>query len=515
MANVLVVDDDSSVHILLSALLVKAGYAVVAVESVDEALLRLAAWPADVVVCDLSLPRRDGLDLLREVRARWPRVQVIMMTGGPTFDSTGVAIRNRASDYLIKPFSKERLLDSVGLAAAAKFKEDELVRLEDENRRFREGLERLVDERTTALRASEARYRTILRTAMDGFWQVDMQGRLLDVNEAYCRMSGYREHELLGMCIPDLEAAESHDFSLARIQKIMAQGMDRFETRHRRKDGSSVAVEVSVQYKSAEGGHMVAFLRDLTERKRVAQELQERMRQIYHMERVQTMGEIASSLAHEVNQPLAGIMSNAQAAQRFLEGTPPDLDQIREILADIVADGKRAGDVVGHMRAMLRSDTPSADALDINSVVREAVALLQASLRLHEVTVRVEAAEGLPRVCAAKTQVEQVILNLIMNAEQAMQNTAAQERVILVSTGRDPSGQVTISVRDCGPGFSTEALTRLFEAFYTTKANGLGMGLSISRSIVTAHGGRIWVENNVDCGAKVSFALPAAEGGGA
>jgi signal transduction histidine kinase len=267
---------------------------------------------------------------------------------------------------------------------------------------------------------------------------------------------------------------------------------------------------------------------------RVAEaEMHQRQRQIYHMDRVQTLGEIASSLAHEVNQPLAGILSNAQAAQEFLARPHPDLEELREILTDIVADDKRASAIVHRMRAMLRKEETTFVPVDINGVVREAMAILHADLSLHGIAVRAELADNLVLVRADKVQIEQVILNLVRNAGQAMEGARSAEcgvqiaepsqrgtgsaeggALVVVSTRRDASGQVIVSVQDSGPGIAAEAMSRLFDPFYTTKADGLGMGLAICRSIVTAHGGRIWAENHPDGGAVVSFTLNAEGGAG-
>ena len=273
----------------------------------------------------------------------------------------------------------------------------------------------------------------------------------------------------------------------------------------------TLAISTSVLGEDDDGTHVLAFMRDRTEGVRAEAELQERRRQLYHMERVQAAGEMASSLAHEVSQPLAGILSNSQAALRYLEGDQPDLDQIREILSDIVSDDRRAGEILSRMRAMVRQEAPGYVPLDINDVVRGAIALGRVELLFNGVMVRVELADGLPRVCGDKTQIDQVLLNLFLNAEQAMQNMAVQEREVVVSTARDGPDCVTISVMDTGPGIAAEAEPRLFDSFYTTKAEGMGMGLSICRSIVSAHGGRIWAEN-CPGGARVSFTLPTAEG---
>jgi PAS domain S-box-containing protein len=376
------------------------------------------------------------------------------------------------------------------------------------------------------LRESENQLREILHAAMDGFWLVDAQGRILKVNEAYCQMSGYSRDELLTMNIADVEAAEDSINIASQMQKILTQGDERFETQHRRKDGSLFPVEISVQYKvGSEGGYMVAFLRDLTSRVRTELELREYQRQIYHMERVQAVSVMASSLAHEINQPLAGILSNAQAALRFMRNPDPDLGQIREILDDIVADDKRAGDIVSRLRAMLRKEPSASERLDINEAVQTVMTLARQDLLLHGVTARADLAGGLPKVLADRTQVHQVILNLLLNAGQAMWgeaesgrprgnsgvNMAEGEAAILVSTWRDVAGQITVSVRDSGPGIPAEVMPKVFDPFFTTKPDGLGMGLAICRSIVTAHGGHIWADSPPGGGAVVSFTLKAEE----
>lgn len=262
MANVLIVDDERSIRSSLSALLKDAGHVVLAAESVDEALRRLEAWSADVVLCDLVMPGRGGLDLLQEVRSRWPRVQVIMMTGQPTFDSAGVAVRGRAFDYLIKPISKERLLDVVAQAAAAKVGEDEHVRSDNENQKARDDLERLADRSTAALQLGQNRYKAALHTCADGFLRTDEQGRLLEVNSAFCQMIGYSEQELLAMCTSDLEPVGGSGGDFTRMQATLEPGEHCLEGRYRRKDGSDFPVEVHTQCKLSAGGYVIAFVRD-------------------------------------------------------------------------------------------------------------------------------------------------------------------------------------------------------------------------------------------------------------
>ena len=506
MKKILIVEDEAVVALDLRQQLAKLGYDPVAVAHTGEDALILAGQlRPDLVLMDIKLPgTMDGISVAQTLLERFA-LPVVYLTAYSDQDLVQRAKLTEPYGYVIKPFVVSELGIVIEMAL------------------YKHQME-------VVLRESEARHRMILRSAMDGFWKVDMQGRLLEVNETYCRMSGYSEQELTGMCISGLEAVETPADIVARIQKIIATGNDRFESRHRRKNGSSFAVEVSVQYKTTSGGQLVAFLRDLSERQHALQELNKQQHKLYHMERVQVMGEIATSLAHEINQPLAGILFSAQAAQQFLEHAEPDLARIRTILADIVADSKRAGEVVSGMRAMLRKEVQEPGVLDVNGVVDKTIAFLRKSLSLHDVTIRFEATAGLLPVRAIGAQVEQVIVNLLMNAEQAMEGFRNVEdleltcgersqtsrrgdspAIIVVSTGRDAFGQITISMRDHGPGFAAAELDRLFEPFHSTKLNGLGMGLSICSSIVKAHGGRIWAENHPDGGAVVTFTLPAAE----
>lgn len=261
-----------------------------------------------------------------------------------------------------------------------------------------------------------------------------------------------------------------------------------------------------------DGAYANLYGHDITERKKMEAELRQKRQELFHMERVQIIGKLAASLAHELKQPLAGILMNAQAAQRFLAGTEPDLSQIREILADIVADDQRAGEVIHRLRPLLRKEEPINKPMDINSAVRNMAALVHDEAIARSVSLHLELAEGLPQVDADMVQIEQVILNLIMNAVQAMEDIAAHGRNIAVATARSAPDGVMVSVRDTGPGIAKDKLEQVFEPFYTTRAQGLGLGLPICRSIVEAHGGRIWAENNPDGGARLYFSLPAGGG---
>jgi len=224
------------------------------------------------------------------------------------------------------------------------------------------------------------------------------------------------------------------------------------------------------------------------------------------------MGQLTASTAHEVNQPIAAIVTNAQAALRWLASRPADLEETRQALARIVNDGIRAGDVVGRTRALVNNKVPvRTDRFDINDAIVDVVALTRSELSSHGISLQSRFAQGLPLVQGDRVQLQQVILNLIINAIEAMNGVSKGERELSISTEIDASNGVLVAVRDSGPGFDPASLEKLFDAFYTTKSSGMGMGLSICRSIIEGHEGRIWAGANVPKGAKFQFTLPASE----
>jgi two-component system sensor kinase FixL len=248
---------------------------------------------------------------------------------------------------------------------------------------------------------------------------------------------------------------------------------------------------------------------DITEVKRAESELQLQRREIAHVTRISTMGELAASLAHELNQPLTAILSNAQAAQRFLAAKPVDLQEVHEILKDIVQDNNRAGEVIRRMRTLAKKEELEFVSLEVTTVIRDVVALIHSDAILHNIGVFLDLNPALPFVRGNKVQLQQVLLNLLLNAFDAMKDCPAQDREIKVLAQVENRRMVRIAVCDHGTGLSAGKMDEIFQPFYTTKRDGLGMGLSISRSIIEAHGGHLWAENNADHpGATFSFTVP-------
>jgi C4-dicarboxylate-specific signal transduction histidine kinase len=282
-----------------------------------------------------------------------------------------------------------------------------------------------------------------------------------------------------------------------------------YEKEYRRKDGAVFPVELrTFLLKDGAGSHsgMWAIVRDITDRKRIALEADRLRGELAHVGRVTTVGGMTTAIAHELNQPLAAILANAQAGERFLAAGEPPLDEIREILQDVVGDTRRAGEVIQRLRSLLRKDEPRMLPLDLNQTIWELAALTRTDAILRNVAIELDLAAELPPVRGDRVQLQQVLLNLVLNGLDAMGARADGGR-IRVQTVRIQN-TVLVSVQDEGPGIPADKLPHIFEPFYTTKPTGMGLGLAISRSIVEAHGGRLWAVNNPGSGATFQLSLP-------
>ena len=491
---------------------------------------------------------------------------------------------------------------------------------------------------TTKLRASEARFRTFVDNSTDAFFLLDDDSTILDVNQQACDGLGYSREELIGKHRSDFDVGLD-DASIASLkQRFVAEQVVTFETRHRRKDGTSFPVEVRVGQFEQRGRRFLCVARDITERKRAeealrrseaylveaqrlshtgtivfsatgpvywseesyriwdldplqglpdletvlqrihpddrdrankeafealhqgrnyafefrivladgtvkylestghpllsaggqpemvathvdvterkrAQEEHERLRQLEadlaHVNRISIMGELAASLAHEILHPIATARNNARAGMRFLELSPPNLGEVKEALACVVRDSDRAKDIVGRMRDHIKKAPPRREPFDLNEAIHEVIVTVGSAIDKNGVSVRTRLIKGLNPVLGDRVQVQQVVLNLILNSMEAMSSVDEGARELSISTKQGPKSDILVAVQDSGPGIDPEHLEQVFAPFYTTKTSGIGMGLSICRSIVAAHGGRLWAEASVPRGAIFQFTLPA------
>jgi PAS domain S-box-containing protein len=336
------------------------------------------------------------------------------------------------------------------------------------------------------------------------------EGYFLRLNPAWETILGYSSEELTSKRFFDF----IHPDDLGKTQEIVStlasqKDVVSFENRYRCKDGTYRHMD----WTAAPAGNLIyAAARDITERLKADAEARQRREELAHVARITTMGELTASLAHEINQPLAAIRSNAEAAQRFLSQATPDISETRQILDDIIRDDRRASQVVQKVRALVRKEKPRQEFLDLNKAIQEIVALIREDSLLQGLFITLESGPDLKMIRGDRIQLQQVILNLILNGAAAMRNCPRDRRKIIIRTAMQDGKAVKMSVTDFGTGIDENNIERLFEPFYTTKPEGLGMGLSISQGIVKAHSGTMEASNNPGGGATFAFTLPAHEG---
>jgi PAS domain S-box-containing protein len=400
-----------------------------------------------------------------------------------------------------------------------------------------------MDSDNKALRESEYRYRNLFQAMAASFWELDFSGvgamlrglkaagvkdyaahferhpdfvremmratRVLDVNDQTVVLFGKGDKQALLTTAerfwPD---ASNAVFAASVIAAVTGKANYAAETKLRRLDGSELDALFTACFPpdSVAKGVLLIGVIDITERKQANERLARLQADFAHAARVSMLGELTASIAHEVNQPLAAIATNASAGLRWLNRAEPDLAEVRALTANIVADARRAGDIIARVRGMAAHREPDRARLSLNDVIGEALQFLHHELQAQGARVTLDLASPSPLVAGDRTQLQQVVVNLVINAAQA----GAQPRRIRIATRAVAPSSVEVSVSDKGPGIAPEHLGRLFQSFFSTKASGMGMGLAISRSIVEAHGGCISAANNSDDGATFSFTLPAA-----
>jgi len=411
-----------------------------------------------------------------------------------------------AANHAATAFRTARILDDQRRA-------DKAIReSEQQLRKARDELETKVAERTAELQRSEAYLAEAQRLSHTGSFGWDVSSGKL-----YWSAETFRifEYDRANQPTVRLVLQRTHPDDRDRVQQTIdraAQERKDLEFEHRllMPDGSVRYVNAIGHPVPGPSGDLVEFVgtvMDVTERRRAEEERQA----LAHANRVTTVGQLTASIAHEVNQPIAAVVTNAHAALRWLNMQPSDPEEVRQALDRIVKAGRRAGDVISRMRALVRKAPPRNDPLDINEVIREVIALTRSELDRTGTELQTRLADGLPLVPGDRIQLQQVMVNLILNAVEAMSGSDEGSRELLISTEEDGANGVRIAVRDWGPGLKPESLDRLFDAFYTTKPDGMGMGLSICRSIIEAHGGRVWATANVPQGAVFQFTLPQQE----
>ncbi|HUN97306.1 MAG TPA: PAS domain S-box protein [Bradyrhizobium sp.] len=363
-----------------------------------------------------------------------------------------------------------------------------------------------------ALRSSEDQWKAVFENNPVMYFMVDASGTILSVNPFGADQLGYDVDELVGrpvrMVFHEADRGTVQTFATTCFERP-GQAMS-WELRKVRKNGEVLWVRETARASVINKRSVLLIVcEDITEGKHAVEALREMQTELAHANRVTTMGQLTASIAHEVNQPIAAAHNNASAALNFLDARPPDLEEVREALRCIVNDTNRAGDVIGHIRALFRKAPIVAETFDMNEAIRDVIIVVRAEATKNGILVEEHLMADLPHINGDRIQLQQVMLNLIINAIEAMSGVDGRARELLIKTAKLGSDLVSVSVRDSGLGLDPANLNRAFDAFYTTKPGGLGMGLSICRSIVETHGGQLTVDANVPHGALFQFTLPA------
>lgn len=409
--------------------------------------------------------------------------------------------------------SAQRRRAEEALRAARDKLEERVAERTAELHRATAGLEAEIAERKRGEEALQERER-LLDLTHDTVFVRDLRDVITFWNRGAETLYGWTREEALGRVSHELTRT-IFPAPLAEINaELYRAGRWEGELTHTRRDGTQVVVASRWALQLDEGGRPIAILEtnnEITQRKRAEEALQRTRSELAHVNRVATLGELTASIAHEVNQPLSAVITNASACLRWLGAETPNLDEARHAVERIVRDGQRASEVIGRVRALVKQAPERKDWLQINDVIEEVLALARSEMQRSRVALETRLARDLPAVCADRVQLQQVILNLLINAAEAMSADGDGARELVVRSEKDPAPAVLVAVQDSGPGIEPENCERLFTAFYTTKPQGMGMGLAISRSIIEAHGGKLWAARNAPRGAIFQFTLPLEE----
>lgn len=363
---------------------------------------------------------------------------------------------------------------------------------------------------------SETRFRAVIETAVDGIILIDARGNVLVFNPACEKLFGYRAAEVIGQNVKLLMPPpfrEEHD---GYITNYRATGERRIigigrEVTGQRKDGSTFPMHLSVgEAKQGDEPSFVGIIHDLTERTEAEARVRELTAELVHTSRLGAMGQLASSIAHELNQPLTAVMNYAEAARQMLESLPDAPPKIAEFLQKASTQAERAGQIMRRLRSLVEKGPAERSLESLNRIVEEASALATTGTRLDGIEVVFDLADGLPPVEIDKIQIQQVVVNLVRNAVEVLRQSP-RRRLVIRTQAAAAAGQQLVSVVDSGPGIAPEIATRLFTPFVTSKKDGMGIGLSVSRSIIEAHGGRLWTEPGPEGGAIFRFTVLEAD----
>jgi PAS domain S-box-containing protein len=477
------------------------------VENVDEESQLMAA---------LALGRKllaEGQSLLDLLTLHHTAIKSLLEPGSPAVDiQTRLA---KAHDFLTQvaaPFEMAHLAWHE-LAQRMRVENERLeAQVAERAAAHREVAERL-DQARHDLLTSEEKWQALVENPIIGISFLDSAQQFIAANRTLQTMLAYSNEELLSMSPLDITVEGDREVNKRLFGQLQRGEREYYEMvqQLRRKDGQSIWVQLymfAIRDQGSGALHTFGLMLDITERTRTQSALQDAQAEIARVARISRMGAMTASIAHEIAQPLTAMASNANAGLRWLSQAPPDFEEVRAVLENIVRAGHRASEIIQGIRALFKETPQTRTALDLNELIGEVLSLAQRELQKHAVTVDIRLDDTLPLVAADKVQMQQVIFNLVSNAIDAMEPVKDRNRILRVKSAIDGSGNVLIAIEDTGTGIHADDTDRIFSKFFTTKAHGMGMGLAICRSIIESHDGRLWASSGVPHGAIFQLTLP-------
>lgn len=487
-ARIMVVEDDRIVARDIREQLARIGHSVVAVAHSGEAAVDLAIGERpDLVLMDIRLEgRMDGIDAAQVIRTQC-QIPVVFLTAYADDETVRRASRAEPFGYLLKPFEDLHLRSVIAMA-----------------------LHKHAAERK--LRESERRFEATLSSIGDGVIATDERSRITFINPVAEELTGWPRQQAIGQLLAAVYRVSDRDDQAeepARVATARA-GTAPNQARLTSRDGREFPIDEKsapiIDDAGASTGAVLVFS-DTSERRRTAAALQNAQADLARMSRMTTVGQLTASIAHEVNQPLMAVVMNADACLKWL-GSPGNLDEARAAAARIVAEGHRAGEIVNRIRALARNEPIQFDVLDVNEMIECMLPLVRADFNYQGLAFTADLQPGRLPVVGDRVQLQQVVLNLVSNAAEAINASRNPERHLAVTTRLLLPGEICVTVEDSGDGVDPAVMERIFDPFFTTKKGGIGMGLSICRSIIDAHGGRLWAEPRSPRGARFRFVVP-------
>ena len=519
--RVLVAEDNPDLRLFLYDVL-SDEYNVILREDGESAYLAAVADPPDLIITDLMMPRWDGERFVKALGelADFPHVPVLVLSARADDSLRENLLEHLVQDFLTKPFSAQELRararNLVTMKRSVDILQKELNSQASDMLELTAGLvasRKSLQDSLTALQVLDRRWLGLYENTAVGIALADREGRILSANPALQRMLGYGAEALVGISLIDITEPAQRARTRRNVDGLFDGAFQSYnvQKRYERKDGGYLWANVCASRipAMAEDGPMLAVIvEDISLRMAAERSLAATRSELARVSRYTAMGELVASISHDINQPLAAVITNSEAAMRWLAHDAPELDEVAAALQRVNRDASLASSVIARIRSFLRAGEIQRERVDVKRILPELLQMLHTLISEASVQVSVEYAEPQAFVMGDPVQVQQVILNLVVNAVDAMRDMPEGERLLRIRFARCPAGGGRFSVQDSGPGVAAGSEERLCEAFYSTKPQGLGMGLAISRGIVENHGGRLWLEHGQGPGACFSFTIP-------